>query len=140
MSVALDRWVALVRSDPARATEQLLANAQSCSELRAEDPDAFHAWLASSAAGTKDFVYLVMRIAEDPDAFHAWLDGGAKGLPEPPRAPDPMVETCQECGKPVTGGRADPIVRVDGRPFHRKPCYNTAWRRKKRSVHQVGGN
>lgn len=48
-----------------------------------------------------------------------------------------QVEMCQHCGKPVAGGQADPIVRIDGRPYHRTPCYNTVWQQQKRRVNQA---
>lgn len=42
-------------------------------------------------------------------------------------------EDCAGCGRYVAGGIADPIVRLDGKPYHRQPCYNTAYQRKRRS-------
>ena len=43
------------------------------------------------------------------------------------------IETCIECRQTVSGGAGDPIVRIDGQPYHRKPCYQTAWQRRKRA-------
>ncbi len=47
------------------------------------------------------------------------------------RAPD--LEYCAECKQPVTGGPDDPIARVDGKPYHRRPCYMTAYMRRQRA-------
>lgn len=44
----------------------------------------------------------------------------------------PQVETCTECGGPVAGNAADPIRRVDGKPYHERPCWETARKRKQR--------
>lgn len=42
------------------------------------------------------------------------------------------VVMCTECRSPVVGGAGDPIARIDGKPFHRKPCYQTVWQRNAR--------
>ncbi len=39
------------------------------------------------------------------------------------------LEYCGECGQPVAGGAADPIVRIDGKAHHRNPCYYTVYSR-----------
>jgi hypothetical protein len=46
----------------------------------------------------------------------------------------PTLEMCAECKQPVTGGAVDPISRMDGKPYHRTPCYNTAYQRRRRKV------
>ena len=43
-----------------------------------------------------------------------------------------QVEICVECKGPVMGDASDPLARIDGRPYHRKPCYQTVWQRQKR--------
>lgn len=43
------------------------------------------------------------------------------------------VETCAECGKPVAGGAADPLRRINDKPFHQRPCYETARKRRQRA-------
>ncbi len=49
----------------------------------------------------------------------------------------PTVETCVECKGPISGGALDPIARIDGKPFHRKPCYQTVWQRNKRAERRL---
>ena len=39
---------------------------------------------------------------------------------------------CAGCGQPVGGGAVDPVVRLDDKPYHRNPCYYTAYRRRSR--------
>lgn len=46
------------------------------------------------------------------------------------------VEVCAECHQPAVGGALDPVVRFEGKVFHRKPCYNTAWQRQNRKKGQ----
>lgn len=49
------------------------------------------------------------------------------------------TEVCAECGKVALGNAADPIVRIDGKPYHRQPCYNTVYVRRQRArVKQSG--
>ena len=42
------------------------------------------------------------------------------------------VEMCNECRGPVVGNAGDPIRRLDGRPYHARPCYETVRKRKQR--------
>jgi hypothetical protein len=44
----------------------------------------------------------------------------------------PTVETCTECRQPIGGGAADPLARIDNKPYHRTPCYQTVWQRTRR--------
>ena len=44
------------------------------------------------------------------------------------------VEMCAECGKPIGATAADPLARIDGKPLHRKPCYNTVYVRNRRKA------
>jgi hypothetical protein len=39
---------------------------------------------------------------------------------------------CVECGAPIGANAADPLARIDGRPFHRRPCYDTVSQRRRR--------
>lgn len=41
------------------------------------------------------------------------------------------IEMCAGCGEQVFGGAADPIVRIDGKPYHKTTCY---WREKRKLV------
>ncbi len=43
-----------------------------------------------------------------------------------------FTEMCTECGSSIGGNAADPVARIDGKPYHRKPCYNTVFVRTKR--------
>lgn len=45
-----------------------------------------------------------------------------------------LVEVCCECGSPIGANSDDPLARIDGRPYHRQPCYNTVWRRNRRRL------
>lgn len=42
------------------------------------------------------------------------------------------IVLCTECKSQVIGGAGDPIARIDGKPYHRKPCYQTVWQRNAR--------
>jgi hypothetical protein len=42
------------------------------------------------------------------------------------------VETCTECGGVIGANAADPLARIDGKPYHRNPCYHTVYMRAKR--------
>jgi hypothetical protein len=42
-------------------------------------------------------------------------------------------ETCTGCGRYASGDATDPILRIDGQPYHRAPCYNTAKRKAARA-------
>lgn len=42
-------------------------------------------------------------------------------------------DECVECHKYVAGDAGDPIRRLDGKPYHERPCYNTARQRKRRA-------
>lgn len=42
-------------------------------------------------------------------------------------------EDCAKCGKYVAGDAGDPIRRLDGKPYHVRPCWETARKRKQRS-------
>ena len=44
----------------------------------------------------------------------------------------PQIEVCAECRGPVAGGAADPIRRLEGIPYHKEPCYETARKRRYR--------
>jgi hypothetical protein len=41
-------------------------------------------------------------------------------------------EICNECRQVIGGGAIDPISRLDGKPYHRKPCFETVRKRKQR--------
>ena len=43
------------------------------------------------------------------------------------------LEMCAECEKPIGGGAADPIRRIDGKPFHASSCFFRVWRRSRNS-------
>lgn len=47
------------------------------------------------------------------------------------------AEVCTECGGPIAGGAADPIRRIDGRPFHKRPCFDTVRQRALRARKKV---
>ena len=44
------------------------------------------------------------------------------------------VETCTECGTVIGANAEDPLARIDGKPYHRSPCYQTVWQRNRRRV------
>lgn len=44
----------------------------------------------------------------------------------------PTVEICVECDSPIGANAADPLARIDGLPYHRRPCYQTVWARNSR--------
>lgn len=44
------------------------------------------------------------------------------------------IETCAGCNESVFGGAADPIVRIDGKPYHKSPCYLRAYRKLTKKV------
>ena len=77
------------------------------------------------------------------DRVFELADQARKEWPETPRkgevvdgvkigARTSQIETCVECGKVIGGGAADPLARIDGKPLHRTPCYQTRWQRNKR--------
>ena len=41
-------------------------------------------------------------------------------------------EVCTECGRVVGANASDPLARIDGKPYHRVPCYQTVWQRNRR--------
>ncbi len=43
-------------------------------------------------------------------------------------------EVCTECKAPIGANAEDPLARIDGRPYHRRPCYQTVWQRQKRQA------
>lgn len=44
-----------------------------------------------------------------------------------------VIEMCAECKQVIGGGAADPLRRLDGQPYHLRPCWETARKRKQRS-------
>ena len=44
------------------------------------------------------------------------------------------VVPCTECGEPIAATAADPLARIDGKPYHRTPCYNTVYVRNRRKA------
>ena len=44
------------------------------------------------------------------------------------------IEMCVHCGESVFGGAADPIVRIDGKPYHKSTCYHKARRQLRATV------
>lgn len=45
----------------------------------------------------------------------------------------PTWEMCGECRSEIWGGTTDPVRRLDGKPFHKTPCYETVRKRRQRS-------
>lgn len=56
------------------------------------------------------------------------IDGIEVGKSAPP------LERCVECGDLILATVTDPLARIDGNPYHRKPCYNTVYVRRRRAV------
>jgi hypothetical protein len=42
------------------------------------------------------------------------------------------AEVCNECKQVIGANVSDPLSRLDGKPYHRKPCYETVRKRKQR--------
>jgi hypothetical protein len=108
--------------------------------IRAPDPMASHLHRVVDAlvqhwpSGTTHFL----------DSLVALANRGVREWPPQPRFGEVVdgvkvgsrgdqLEYCTECRQPVTGDAADPISRIDGKPFHRKPCYQTVWQRNDRA-------
>ena len=74
--------------------------------------------------------------------FHRLYDLADQGMAEWPATPRKGMkiagvivgkkaitsETCAGCGEQAFGGAGDPIVRINGKPYHRSPCYMRATR------------
>lgn len=103
-----------------------------------------HKLEGSLCMAARDIVELwPMRVQGLLDKISRLAFDAAKAWPPTPRKGDVIdgvtvggksttVEDCTECGGPIAGGAGDPLARIDGRPYHRTPCYQTVWQRNRR--------